>query len=155
MIGGDILAVERIILIFVFVARSAFIPSHLLQISESETQNFKVTPGINYEYLYFRGNSSNGSKPSLLFLHCFLGRHQIEYFSRQEYDYLAPNMMGYGKTYSPLNKYEYKSKSMVEHLITFLNHLQINQVIVIGLISGSHNSPVLFDDTLRKEWNRK
>jgi hypothetical protein len=30
--------------------------------------------------------------------------HQIEYFSRQGYDCLAPNMMDYGKSYSPINE---------------------------------------------------
>jgi soluble epoxide hydrolase/lipid-phosphate phosphatase len=41
-------------------------------------------------------------------------------------------MMGYSKTYSPLSTNEYKSKSMVKHLLTLLNHLQINKVVVIG-----------------------
>jgi soluble epoxide hydrolase/lipid-phosphate phosphatase len=77
-------------------------------------------------------------------------------------------MMGYGKTYSPLNKEEYKGKSMAEHLIFLLNHLQVKKVIVIGhdwgtraasrfvlhhpertvgvvLISGTYNAPALLD----------
>jgi pimeloyl-ACP methyl ester carboxylesterase len=41
-------------------------------------------------------------------------------------------MMGYGKTYSPVDIKEYKMKSMVEHLITLLNKFQIDKVIVIG-----------------------
>ncbi|CAF4298655.1 unnamed protein product [Adineta steineri] len=109
----------------------------------------------------------------MLFLHVFPSSfhrwpHQTDYFSRQGYDCLAPNMMGYGKTYSPLNVSEYKSKAMVDHLITLLNYLQINKVIVVGhdwgtrtagrfllhrpertvgvvLISGSYNAPALFD----------
>ncbi|CAF1629986.1 unnamed protein product [Didymodactylos carnosus] len=135
--------------------------------------NFEVAPGINYEYIYAKGNTNNDSKPTILFLHGFPSsfhswRHQVEYFSRQGYDCLAPNMMGYGKTYSPLSTHEYKSKSMVEHLIALLNHLQVNRIIVIGhdwgtrvagrfvlyhpertlgvvLISGSYNAPAVFD----------
>jgi pimeloyl-ACP methyl ester carboxylesterase len=136
-------------------------------------QNFEVAPGINYEYIYVKGNDNNNSKPTILFLHGFPSsfhswRHQIEYFSRQGHDSLAPNLMGYGKTYSPLNKDEYKGKSMVEHLVTLLDYLHVNNVIVIGhdwgtrvanrfvwyhpertlgvvLISGSYSPPAIFD----------
>jgi len=141
-----------------------------LTLSMLEVQNFEVAPGINYEYIYVKGNSSKGT---ILFLHGFPSsynswRHQIEYFSNEGYDCLAPNMMGYGKTYSPLNTTEYKMKSMVGHLITLLNKFQIDKVIVIGhdwgtrvagrfvlycpsrtlgvvLISGAYNPPALFD----------
>ena len=100
-----------------------------------ECQNYKVADGINYEYIYIKAQSD--SKPTLLFLHGFPSsfycwRHQIEYFSSIGYGCLAPNLMGYGKTYSPLNKEEYKTKSMVEHLIALLDHLNLNKVIVLG-----------------------
>ena len=95
-------------------------------------------------------------------------RHQLEYFSRQNFDCLAPNLMGYGKTYSPMNKDEYKCKTRIEHLVTLLDHLNIKKVIVIGhdwgtrvasrfvlyhpertlgvtLISGGYSAPALFD----------
>ncbi len=136
-------------------------------------QNYEVAPSINYEYIYVKGNGSDNSKPTILFLHGFPSsfnswRHQLEYFSQQGYDTIAPNLMGYGKTYSPLNKDQYKGKSMVEHLITLLNHLQVNNVIVIGhdwgtrvagrfvlyhpertlgvvLISGGYSAPAMFD----------
>ena len=137
------------------------------------TETFTVAPGINYEYLYVQTNKSNQSTPTLLFLHGFPSsfhswRHQIHYFSQQGYDCLAPNMMGYGKTYSPVPADKYKSKAMIEHLTQLLNHLRVNQVVVIGhdwgtrpagrfllyhpertlgavLISGSYNTPALFD----------
>ncbi|CAF0841354.1 unnamed protein product [Rotaria sordida] len=100
-----------------------------------KTQNYEVTKGINYEYVYVQAN--NDLKPTFLFLHGFPStfyswRHQIKYFSEQGYGCLAPNLMGYGKTYSPLNKDEYKLKSMVTHLIALLNHLHLNKVIVVG-----------------------
>jgi pimeloyl-ACP methyl ester carboxylesterase len=136
--------------------------------------NCEVAPGINYEYIYAKGNNNNNnSKPTILFLHGFPSsfhswRHQIEYFSQQGYDSLAPNLMGYGRTYSPLNKDEYKSKKMVEHLVALLNRLQVNKVIVIGhdwgtrpanrfvlyhpertlgvvLISAGYTAPAVFD----------
>ena len=137
------------------------------------SQNSEVAPGINYEYVYIKGHANHNSKSTLLFLHGFPSslhswRHQIEYFSRQGYDCLAPNLMGYGKTYSPLNKDEYKIKSMVEHLTTLLDHLNINKVIVVGhdwgtrvssrfvlyhhertlgvaLISGGYGPPAIID----------
>ncbi|CAF0855863.1 unnamed protein product [Adineta steineri] len=100
-----------------------------------ETQNYEVTKGINYEYVYMKRNDD--SKPTLLFLHGFPSsfycwRHQINYFSKQGYGCLAPNLMGYGKTYSPLDEHEYKAKSMVQHLISLLDHLNLTKVIVLG-----------------------
>jgi soluble epoxide hydrolase/lipid-phosphate phosphatase len=136
-------------------------------------RNFEVAPGINYEYVYVKGRGNKNSKSTLLFLHGFPSsfhswRHQIEYFSRRGYNCLAPNTMGYGKTYSPLNKDEYKGKSMVEHLVTLLDHLKIGNVTVVGhdwgtrvasrfvlyqpertlgvvLISGGYGAPAIFD----------
>ncbi|CAF1182414.1 unnamed protein product [Adineta steineri] len=100
-----------------------------------ETQNYEVTKGINYEYVYMKRNDD--SKPTLLFLHGFPSsfycwRHQIDYFSKQGYGCLAPNLMGYGKTYSPLDEKEYKIKSMVQHLISLLDHLNLTKIIVLG-----------------------
>ncbi|UJR20494.1 hypothetical protein I4U23_023622 [Adineta vaga] len=100
-----------------------------------ETQNYEVASGINYEYVYIKAN--NDSKATLLFLHGFPSsfycwRHQINYFSKQGYGCLAPNLMGYGKTYSPLDSNEYRTKCMVEHLISLLNHLKLDKVIVLG-----------------------
>ena len=100
-----------------------------------ETQNYAVADGINYEYLY--NKAKDDSKPTLLFLHGFPAsfycwRHQINYFSKQGYGCLAPNLMGYGKTYSPLDEKEFKAKSMVHHLISLLDHLNLNKVIIVG-----------------------
>ncbi|UJR34788.1 hypothetical protein I4U23_027569 [Adineta vaga] len=148
-----------------------------------KAENYEVIPGINYEYIYVKGNMNNSSKPTILFLHGFPSsfhswRFQIEHFLRQGYDCLAPNMMGYGRTYSPLNTDEYKSKSMVEHLIILLNHLHVNDVIIIGhdfgthvanrfvlyqpqrtlgvvLISGGYSKPKIFDLDQALESSRK
>ena len=100
-----------------------------------QTQNYAVADGINYEYVYIK--AKDNSKPTLLFLHGFPSslhcwRHQIVYFSQQGYGCLAPNLLGYGKTYSPLDENEYKTKSMVQHLIALLDHLNLDKVIVLG-----------------------
>jgi soluble epoxide hydrolase/lipid-phosphate phosphatase len=103
-----------------------------------ETQNYEVASGINYEYIHVKASDNNdNSTPTVLFLHGFPSsvhcwRHQIEYFSQQGYGCLAPNLMGYGKTYSPLNKDEYKIKSMVDHLGALLDHLHLDKVFVVG-----------------------
>ena len=99
------------------------------------TQNYEVAKGINYEYVHVQ--ATDDSKSTFLFLHGFPStfyswRHQIKHFSEQGYGCLAPNLMGYGKTYSPLDKDEYKLKSMVTHLIALLDHLHLNKVIVVG-----------------------
>jgi soluble epoxide hydrolase/lipid-phosphate phosphatase len=102
----------------------------------SLTQTFAVSPGINYEYVY-RPPTGNETT-TFLFLHGFPSslhawRHQIDYFSRLGYGCLAPNLLGYGKTYSPSDIQEYRTKQMVLHLVTLLSHLMINRpVIVVG-----------------------
>ena len=100
-----------------------------------ETQNYVVADGVNYEYVYTKANDD--SKATLLFLHGFPSsfycwRHQIKFFSEQGYGCLAPNLMGYGRTYSPLDADVYRTKSMVEHLIALLDYLKLNKVFVIG-----------------------
>ena len=101
----------------------------------SDKQNYEVAPGINYEYVYVARTDS--TKPTLFFLHGFPSslhcwRHQIQYFSTQGYGCLAPNLMGYGKTHSPLDKNEYRMKSMVAHLMRLLDHLKLDRVVVVG-----------------------
>lgn len=102
----------------------------------SLTQTFTVTPGINYEYLY-RPPTGNETT-TFLFLHGFPSslyswRHQIDHFNRLGYGCLAPNLMGYGKIYSPSDIQEYKTKQMVLHLVALLSHLMINRpVVVVG-----------------------
>ena len=100
-----------------------------------ETENFAVADGINYEYVYIK--ASDNSKATFLFLHGFPSsyycwRNQIEYFSKQGYGCLAPNLMGYGKTYSPLDDDQYRTKSMVDHLLALMDHLNLNKAIVVG-----------------------
>lgn len=103
-----------------------------------QTEIFEVAPGINYEYVYVKAQEeNNGKKPTILFIHGFPSslhcwRHQIEYFSQQGYGCLALNTMGYGRSYSPLNKNEYRAKSMVDHFMALLNHLNLEKVFVIG-----------------------
>ena len=100
-----------------------------------DTKNYEVAPGINYEYVFTP--ASDAKKATFLFLHGFPSslycwRHQIKYFSGQGYGCLAPNLMGYGKTYSPLSPEKYRSTSMVEHLLALLDHLKLEKVIVVG-----------------------
>ncbi|CAF3412212.1 unnamed protein product [Rotaria socialis] len=108
-----------------------------------KTQNYRVTSDINYEYIHVKASDNgNTSKTTFLFLHGFPSslhcwRHQIEYFSKQGYGCIAPNLMGYGKTYSPLDKDEYKIKSMVDHIIALLDHLHLEKVFVVGHDWGS------------------
>jgi soluble epoxide hydrolase / lipid-phosphate phosphatase len=101
----------------------------------SLTQTFLVSPGIQYEYHYVPPSSQS---ETFLFLHGFPSsihswRHQIDYFSAQGYGCLTPNLMGYGKTYSPRDFHEYKIKQMVLHLLALMSHLKIDQPVhVVG-----------------------
>jgi len=155
----------------------------LIKCKSFETKGSSVASGINYEYVYVEAGNNNGSKGAILFLHGFPSssyswRHQIDYFSKEGYDCLAPDLMGYGKTYSPLETKEYKMKSMAEHLTTLLNQLEIDKVIVVAhdwgtrlasrfalyypertlgvtLISGAYGRPALFDLDLAIETSIK
>ena len=100
-----------------------------------ERENYEVAPGINYEYVFVRAKDPN--RPTLLFLHGFPSslhcwRHQIAYFSGKGFGCLAPNLLGYGKTYSPTDPKEFRTKTMVEHLVRLLDHLGLKQVVVLG-----------------------
>jgi len=102
----------------------------------SLTQTFAVSPGITYEYVYLPPSSNQSS--TYLFLHGFPSslhswHHQIDHFNRLGSGCLAPNLMGYGKTYSPSDHQEFKTKQMVLHLVALLAHLMIDKpVIVVG-----------------------
>ena len=96
----------------------------------------EIFPNITYEFNHVKAVAG---KPTLLFLHGFPSsfhswRHQTKYFSDQGYGCLVPNLMGYGRTYSPLNESEYNSKSMIEHLIVLLDRVGLgnSKVFVIG-----------------------
>lgn len=100
-----------------------------------ETQNYEVAAGVNYEYVFIQARDA--SKPTLLFLHGFPSsfhcwRHQIDHFAKHGYGCVAPNLMGYGKTYSPLDSNAFKTKTMVDHLILLLDHLKVDKVVVLG-----------------------
>lgn len=56
----------------------------------------------------------------------------MKYFSDKGYGCLAPNLMGYGKTFSPINPNEYRTKTMVEHLVRLLDHFDLKRVVVLG-----------------------
>lgn len=100
-----------------------------------DKQMFEVAPGINYEYVY--KSAMDPLQPTFLFLHGFPSsfycwRHQIKHFSDSGYGCLAPNLMGYGSTYSPIDSNKYKIKSMIDHLIKLLDYLSLERVIVVG-----------------------
>ncbi|CAF2477334.1 unnamed protein product [Rotaria sp. Silwood2] len=102
----------------------------------SLTQTFAVSSGVNYEYIYHAPTGNETT--TFLFLHGFPSslhswRHQINHFNSLGYGCLAPNLLGYGKTYSPSNITEYRTKQMVLHLVALLSHLMISRpVIVVG-----------------------
>ena len=99
-------------------------------------QTVSLLAGITYEFHHVPPLQNQST--TILFLHGFPSslhswRHQIEHFSRLGYGCLTPNLMGYGKTYSPLEYEEYRMKQMVLHLVALLAHLKIETpVIVVG-----------------------
>jgi soluble epoxide hydrolase / lipid-phosphate phosphatase len=98
-------------------------------------EQHEVASGINYEYVHIK--ASDASKATVLFLHGFPSslycwRHQLKFFGEHGYGCLAPNLMGYGNTFSPSNNQQYRTKNMTEHLVALLDHLHVQQVLVVG-----------------------
>ncbi|KAL3467338.1 Alpha/Beta hydrolase protein [Aspergillus heterothallicus] len=94
-----------------------------------------------HTYSYAFHPPSTSSLPTILFLHgfpssCYDWRHQIQFFSRQGYGVLAPELLGYGGTSKPNGLNEYKSKNMAAEIIELLDHESIDKVHAVGHDTG-------------------
>jgi pimeloyl-ACP methyl ester carboxylesterase len=62
---------------------------------------YNTSNGVTYSYISQK--PSNSSKPTILFLHGFPDsvygwESQIDYFTKQGYGFIAPELLGYGGT---------------------------------------------------------
>ncbi|KAJ0427202.1 Alpha/Beta hydrolase protein [Aspergillus carlsbadensis] len=99
------------------------------------------TLSTTHIYSYAYHPPSIPSLPTLLFLHgfpssCYDWRHQIQFFSRQGYGVLAPDLLGYGGTSKPTDTNEYKSRKMAAEIIELLDHESIEKVHAVGHDTG-------------------
>ena len=89
------------------------------------------TNGINIHL------ASIGSGPALLFLHGFPEiwytlRHQLLFFASRGFRAIAPDLRGYGDSDVPPSPSSYTAHHIVGDLIGLLDHLEIDQVFLVG-----------------------
>jgi soluble epoxide hydrolase/lipid-phosphate phosphatase len=100
--------------------------------------------GTTYSYAFSRPTNK---KPTILFLHGFPSSshdwiYQFHHFSSQGYGVLAPDLLGYGETDSPVEAEAYKFSTMATDLMSLMKSLDIKtndrSVHVIGHDFGSY-----------------
>ncbi|KZT00187.1 epoxide hydrolase [Laetiporus sulphureus 93-53] len=90
--------------------------------------------GINYSYFVSTGQSSS---PTLLLLHGFPSTAydwhlQVQFFAKEGYGIIAPDLLGSGKTDKPLDPLLYKQSEMSKDIIDILDAENVEKAIAIG-----------------------
>lgn len=91
--------------------------------------------GVTYRYVF--SSPFDDEKPYLLFLHGFpetsYGWHfQIDYFRRQGYGVIAPDLLGYGGSDNPDDLMSFNFRRMASDLDQLLEYEKVDKVIGIG-----------------------
>ncbi|KAJ4982905.1 epoxide hydrolase, partial [Stagonosporopsis vannaccii] len=98
-------------------------------------KSVKIPSGRTYRYVF--SPPFDPEKPYLLFLHGFPDSsygwvNQIDYFTRQGYGIIAPDMLGYGGTDKPADLESYRLKTIASELVDLLDCEGVSQVVAIG-----------------------
>ncbi|KAL4874048.1 hypothetical protein BDV12DRAFT_158946 [Aspergillus spectabilis] len=101
----------------------------------------RLTLSTSHTYSYAYHPATRASLPTILFLHgfpssCYDWRHQVQFFSRQGYGVLVPDLLGYGGTAKPGALDNYKTKSMAAEIIELLDYEGIRKVHAVGHDTG-------------------
>lgn len=99
------------------------------------SKHLQLDDGTRYAFAHVK--PSNPSKPTFLFLHGFTSssydwRHQIKPLAVQGYGVIAPDLLGYGDTDSPVEVEAYSVNKMASHLAEILAKEGIAKVIGVG-----------------------
>ena len=94
----------------------------------------ELSDGTRYGYAHV---DASHSKPTFLLLHGFPSasydwRKQIYALSAKGYGVLAPDLLGYGDTDSPIQVEAYSYKRMSGHLAEILDKEGIEKVVGVG-----------------------
>lgn len=109
---------------------------------ELET-NFRLTFTTKGNQSYSYVHVPSLTRPTILLLHGFPSHsedwyYQIQYFSRQGYGIVAPDLIGYGYSSKPDDVLKYRLRSASDDVIALLDSLGLcNNVIGIGHDTGS------------------
>ncbi|TFK18275.1 alpha/beta-hydrolase [Coprinopsis marcescibilis] len=98
-----------------------------------------VSRGFIYNY-YF--SPATADKPTLLFVHGFPSFsahwiHQINFFEKEGYGLVVPDMLGYGGTSIPQDPLVYTHPAQAKDLIEILDAENLSNVVAIGHDWGS------------------
>lgn len=106
------------------------------------TKIFKPPFGEN-TYSYIHIPPRDDANPTIVFFHGFPSssydwRHQIAFFSAHGYGVVAPDLLGYGATSKPDSPSDYLSLSMVDEVLSILDHESLDKVHGVSHDFGSH-----------------
>jgi 2-succinyl-6-hydroxy-2,4-cyclohexadiene-1-carboxylate synthase len=91
---------------------------------------------INFEHF----NSFDSQKDTVFLLHGFTGSledwHEIYPNLDERFNYVGIDLIGHGKSDSPIDINKYEADSLVCQMQDILNHLSINKVILLGYSMG-------------------
>ena len=91
---------------------------------------------INFEHF----NSFDSQKDTVLLMHGFTGSLEDwrDIYSNfdERFNYVGIDLIGHGKSDSPFNIENYKAESLISQIQTLLDHLSINNVIILGYSMG-------------------
>lgn len=96
----------------------------------------KTTLSDGTVYGYVRVTARDG-KPTLLFLHGYPSssydwRPQIEYFSKQGFGLVVPDLLGYGDTSKPTDVKAYTMGKIGKQVAELLDQESLSKVVGIG-----------------------
>jgi pimeloyl-ACP methyl ester carboxylesterase len=102
----------------------------------SKYKTAKTGRGVTYNY-FLSPPVGTPPKPYILFLHGFPStsydwHHQVDYFVKEGYGVIVPDMLGYGGTDQPTDVAMYKARLMVQDLVDVLDGEGVDKVIVIA-----------------------
>lgn len=113
-------------------------PSNLITMAMTAfpdiSKHITLEDGTGYSYVYI---AAVARKPTFLLIHGFPSssydwRHQIKYLSAKGFGVIAPDLLGYGDTDSPLEVEAYSTKRMSDHVAEILKRENVESVIGVG-----------------------
>jgi soluble epoxide hydrolase/lipid-phosphate phosphatase len=104
-----------------------------------QTKTFTTVDNYTYTYDHV---PATGSNSTFLFLHGYPStrlhwRRQVEALSADGYGIVAPDLLGFGDSSTPVNVREFKFRPQTDHIDALLTHVGVTKVIGVGHDWGS------------------
>lgn len=111
-----------------------------MSISTESDKQVQTSAGHTYNYY---SSVSPSNKTTVLFIHGLpysskIWRHQIVYFEKLGYGYIAPDILGRGKTSKPLDPAQYTGVMNTKSMIDILDKEGVDCAIVVGHDRGAN-----------------